>query len=160
MIVTWERGIQRQNCWVIWQFYLQVFEKPLYCFPQWLHQFTLPPTVHENSLFPTSSPTFVICVLFDDCHSDRCEATSHCGSDLQLTQWCLTYAYLLCLTQPPLLPPVHPCPLPAANESGSTLWHPSGLTSTLGDQAYGAGIVSLVFQPPGHSGVVTLCWWW
>ena len=24
-----------------------VFEKPPYCFPQWLHQFTFPPTVHQ-----------------------------------------------------------------------------------------------------------------
>ena len=49
------------------------FEKPPYCFPQWLHEFTFLPTVYEGSLFSTSLPTFVICVLFDDCHSDRCE---------------------------------------------------------------------------------------
>ena len=30
----------------------------------------------------TSSPTFVICVLFDDSHSDRWEVISHCGLDL------------------------------------------------------------------------------
>ena len=57
------------------------FEKPQYCFPQWLHQFTSPPTVYEGSLFSTSSPAFVICVLFDDSHSDRCEVISHCGFD-------------------------------------------------------------------------------
>ena len=52
-----------------------VFEKPPYCFPQWLHQFidTLPPTLYEGSLVSTSSPTFAICRLFDDSHSDRCE---------------------------------------------------------------------------------------
>ena len=48
-----------------------VFEKSPYCFPQWLYQFTFPPIVYEGSLFSTSSPTFVICDLFDDSHSDR-----------------------------------------------------------------------------------------
>ena len=32
-------------------------------FPQWLHQFTFPPTMSKCSLFSTSSPTFVICVF-------------------------------------------------------------------------------------------------
>ena len=39
-------------------------------FPQWLHQFTFPPTVHEVSLCSTSSPTLVISYLFDDSHSN------------------------------------------------------------------------------------------
>ena len=43
---------------------------------------TFPPTVYEGSLFSISSPTFVICVLFHDSHSDRCEEISHCGFDL------------------------------------------------------------------------------
>ena len=33
----------------------------------------LPPTVYQDFLFSTSSPIFVICRLFDDSHSDRCE---------------------------------------------------------------------------------------
>ena len=37
------------------------------------------PTVYEGSLFSTSLPTFVICVIFDSSHSDRCEMISHCG---------------------------------------------------------------------------------
>ena len=45
-------------------------------FPQWLHQFTFPPTEYKGSLFSTSSPTFVICRLFDDSHSDRCQVIS------------------------------------------------------------------------------------
>ena len=61
------------------------FEEPPYCFPQWLHQFTFPPTMHEGSLFSTSSPTFVICVVFDDSHSDRYEVISHCGFDLHFS---------------------------------------------------------------------------
>ena len=35
-----------------------------------------------GSFFSTSSPTFVICGLFDDSHSDRCEVISLCGFDL------------------------------------------------------------------------------
>ena len=57
-------------------FYFQFFEKPLSCFAQWQHQFTSPSTVNEASLFSTCSPVFVICVHFDDSHSDRCEVTS------------------------------------------------------------------------------------
>ena len=33
-------------------------------------------------LFSTSLPIFVICVLFDDSHSDRCEVISHCDFNL------------------------------------------------------------------------------
>ena len=39
-------------------------------FLQWLHQFTFPPTVCRGPLF-TFLPTFVICALCDDSHSDR-----------------------------------------------------------------------------------------
>ena len=48
-----------------------------------LNQF--PPTVHEGSLFSTSSPTFVICCPSDNSHSDRSEEISHCGFDLPLS---------------------------------------------------------------------------
>ena len=47
------------------------FEKPPYCFPQWLHQFTFPSIRQEGSPFSTSSPIFVICVLFNDRPPDR-----------------------------------------------------------------------------------------
>ena len=42
-------------------------------------------SMYRDSLFPTSSPTFVICRLFDDSHSDRCEVMSHCGYDLHFS---------------------------------------------------------------------------
>ena len=60
-----------------------------YGFPQWLHEFTFPPAVYENSLFSISSPAFVICVLFDDRRTDRYEAIS-CGFDLHCyeDEWC------------------------------------------------------------------------
>ena len=32
-----------------------------------------PPTVYKGSHFSTSSPTFAICSLFDNSHSDRCK---------------------------------------------------------------------------------------
>ena len=43
------------------------------------YQFILPPTVQEGSLFPTPSPAFIVCRLFDDGHSDWCEVISHCS---------------------------------------------------------------------------------
>ena len=60
------------------------FEAPPYCFPQWLYQFTFPPTVHQGFLFSTYWPALVICCLFDNSHSDRCEVISHCGFELAL----------------------------------------------------------------------------
>ena len=36
------------------------------------------PTVHKYSFFSVSSPTLVICHLFDNSHSDRCKVISHC----------------------------------------------------------------------------------
>ena len=43
-----------------------------------LHYFTLSLTVHEGCLFSTSLPKFVICILFNDSHSDRCQTILHC----------------------------------------------------------------------------------
>ena len=45
----------------------------------------LQPTVQEGSLFSTPSPAFVVCRLFDDGHSDRCEVISHCSFDLHFS---------------------------------------------------------------------------
>ena len=50
-----------------------------YSFLQWVYHFTFLPTLYEGSLFSISLQTFVICRLFDDSHSDRCEMISHCG---------------------------------------------------------------------------------
>ena len=60
---------------------VQFFEESSYCFPQQLHQFTYPSIVHNSCLFSTSSPTFVISLLFGDSHSDNVRM-SHCGFDL------------------------------------------------------------------------------
>ena len=36
----------------------------------------------QELLFLTSSPIFLICTLFDDSHSDRCEVISNCSFEL------------------------------------------------------------------------------
>ena len=53
--------------------------------PQWLYQFTFPPTVQEHPLFSTPSPAFIVCRLFDEGHSDQCEVISHCIFDLHFS---------------------------------------------------------------------------
>ena len=44
---------------------------------------------HQQStkvpFFPTSLPAFVICGLFDDSHTDRCEVIPHCSFDLHFS---------------------------------------------------------------------------
>ena len=39
----------------------------------------IPTNKVKGSLFFISLPAFVICVHFDDCHSDKCEMIAHCG---------------------------------------------------------------------------------
>ena len=76
---------QEWDCWVTLWFYSQYFKESPYCLPQWLYQFTFPPTVQECSLFSTPSPAFIVCRLFDDGHSDWCEVISHCSFDLHFS---------------------------------------------------------------------------
>ena len=45
----------------------------IFSFPQWLNQFTYPPTAKEGSLLSTLSPAVVVCRLVNDGHSDLCE---------------------------------------------------------------------------------------
>ena len=49
-----------------------------------MHQLTFPPVVYERSLLSTSSPTCVICRVFNDGCSDWCEVIPHCSFDLIL----------------------------------------------------------------------------
>ena len=55
---------QEWDCWIMWQLYFQFFKEQLYCSPQWLYQFTFPPTAQEGSLFSTPSLAFVVYRLF------------------------------------------------------------------------------------------------
>ena len=49
---------QKWACWIIYgNCIFSFWGIPALCFPQWLHQLTFPLTVHEGTLFPTSSPT-------------------------------------------------------------------------------------------------------
>ena len=50
-----------------------------------LHQFTLSQTVMEVSLFPTSSPAFIICRFFDSSDYDQHEMIPDCGFDLHFS---------------------------------------------------------------------------
>ena len=58
------------------------FEKPPYCFPQQLHQFTFPSIVHNSCLFSTFSPAFAVTCLFENSYSNKCEVIAHHGLDL------------------------------------------------------------------------------
>ena len=55
------------------------FLRNIHTSPEWLYQFTFPPTVQESSLFSTPSPAFIVCRLFDDGYSDWCEVIPHCS---------------------------------------------------------------------------------
>ena len=61
------------------------FKESTYRLPQWLYQFTFPPTVQEHSLFSTPSLAFIVCRHFDDGQSDQCDVISHCGFDLHFS---------------------------------------------------------------------------
>ena len=41
--------------------------------------------MQERSLFSTPFPALIVCRLFDDGHSDRCEVISHCSFDLHFS---------------------------------------------------------------------------
>ena len=57
----------------------------MYSSPQWLYQFTFPPTVQEDILFSTPSPVIIVCRFFDDGYCDQCEVITHCTFDLHLS---------------------------------------------------------------------------
>ena len=46
--------------------------------------------------FPFPFPAFIVCRLFDDGHSDRCEVISHCHFDLHFcnNEWCWASFYV------------------------------------------------------------------
>jgi len=52
---------------------LLVFWRTSILFSMWPQQFTFPPSGYKSSPFSTSSPTFVICGLYGDSHSERHE---------------------------------------------------------------------------------------
>ena len=43
------------------------------------------PQCKSVPFFSTPSPAFIVCRLFDDGHSDRCEVITHCSFDLHFS---------------------------------------------------------------------------
>ena len=68
---------------------------------QFLYQFTFPPTVHEGSLFSTSSPTLLISCLCDNSHSNRCEVVS-LWFRFAFPQWLVMLIIFSCTCWPPV----------------------------------------------------------
>ena len=62
-----------------------VFKEPPYCSPQWLYQFTFPPTLQEGSLSPHPLQHLLFVDFFVDGHSDGCEMISHCSFNLHFS---------------------------------------------------------------------------
>ena len=77
--------------------FIYSFLRNLHTLPWWLYQFTFPPKVQEGSLFSTPSPAFIVCRLFDDGHSDRCNEISHCSFDLHFLAMSDVEHLFLCL---------------------------------------------------------------
>ena len=72
-----------------------IFWETSILFPQWLHQFTFPLIVYYGSL-STSSPTFVICSLFYNSHSEKYRVISHCGLNLHFFRWLMMLSIVSC----------------------------------------------------------------
>ena len=64
-----------------------------YCSPQWLYQFTVPPTEQEDSLFSTPFPAFsnlLFVEFFDDGYPDQFEVIPHCSFNLHFSECLVT----------------------------------------------------------------------
>ena len=58
LVFTFSSDTQKWNCLMILQSIFN-FEATSYCFLYWLHQFTIPSTVHKDSQPPPSLPTLI-----------------------------------------------------------------------------------------------------
>ena len=61
------------------------FKKLSYYSPQWLYQFTFPPTIQEGCVFSTSALTFIICRLFGVGCSEQYEVVPLYSFDLHFS---------------------------------------------------------------------------
>ena len=68
-----------QNGWIIVVLFFSLLRDLHTVFHSGYYWFTFLPTVQEGSLFSTPSPAFIVCRLFDDGHSDKCEVIPHCN---------------------------------------------------------------------------------
>lgn len=77
------------NCWIIQSIWIQLFEEPPNCTPNWLNHFTFPKTVCENFSFSTPlSTSYFPCFHYS--HHSGCERLPHCGFGLYFSfdEWC------------------------------------------------------------------------
>ena len=84
-IVFYQIYAQDSNCWILRKFCFWFFEELAYCFPWWLHQFSLPQQCKRVSLFSTCSLASIIHQLSNDGHSDRYEVVPSCSVDLHFS---------------------------------------------------------------------------
>ena len=54
--------------------------------------------MQEWSLFSTPSPAFIVCRLFNDGHSDRCEVISHCSFYLHFSEHLFMCLLAICMS--------------------------------------------------------------
>lgn len=78
------------------------FEDTLYCFPEWLHHFTFPPTMHKDSNFSIFWWTLIFC-CFNDSNPSRCKGIYDCGFYFPNNWWFWSSFHMLFANCPSLL---------------------------------------------------------
>ena len=77
--------IQEWNCYIIMQFYFQLFEEPPSIF-----SIVVVPVVHSHQQWtnvpfsPNSCLHLLFLIFFEDGHSDRCEVIFYCDFDIRV----------------------------------------------------------------------------
>ena len=74
-----------------------VFKETSYCSPQWMYQFTFPPTVQEFPFSPHPLQHLLFIDYFDDGHSDWYEVITHYSFDLRFSNNCDIEHLFMCL---------------------------------------------------------------
>lgn len=84
------------NCWIIQQFYFQLFEESPDCFSQWLLHFIFLTKWVLISPHPCWQLLFHFLFCFNSSHPIECEVISHCDFDLHLASdgWHWTFSHV------------------------------------------------------------------
>ena len=78
--------VQAWHFWVTWQFYIQFYEEPPYCFPKWLNLLAFPASVGGFPLLHTLSSVYLLIFFFlNGGQSDWYEMVPHCSFDLHFS---------------------------------------------------------------------------